>query len=158
MSTPAGTPKASAGASSRNRSPSKAIELPAQKTKSKPSWRNSQALGRTTSLSSWMSWLSGAWVGYLCPSSHEPLANLWICRRTRSNSTKKTTSLLDSHCPWLTLVSLHSLKISRAWKNSILSLSEKMFRNLEVKVFGKVFAYWENLRESETEVYLSFRF
>ena len=49
-------------------------------------------------------------------------------------------------------VSLRSLKISRAWKNWILSLSlsEKMFRNPEDKVFG----YWENLRESETEVIL----
>ena len=116
-------------------------QIAGTETKSKPSWRNSRALGRMTSLSSWTSWHGGAWVGNLHLLSHEPLVNLWIWRRTCSNSTKKkTTPLLDSHCPWLTwflFILWKFLGLERIEFSLSLSLSEKMFRNLEVKVFGK---------------------
>ena len=52
-------------------------------------------------------------------------------------------SMANSEKAW---VSLCSLKISRLERIELsFSLSEKIFRNLEVKAFGEVFGYRENL-------------
>ena len=52
-------------------------------------------------------------------------------------------SMANSEKAW---VSLCSLKISRLERIELsLSLFEKIFRHLEVKVFGEVFGYRENL-------------
>ena len=54
-------------------------------------------------------------------------------------------SMANSEKAWVSLCSLKIFGLERIELSLSLSLFEKMFRNLEVKVFGEVFGYRENL-------------
>ena len=66
-------------------------------------------------------------------------------RRSRCRTTPKQSSLSTSTLSSLSRISF--CLVTEKIRGKVFGL-----RNLEVKVFGKVFGYWENLRESETEV------